>query len=63
MIVLIIIILVFLLFVNTEYFFTVEEFNREGFSMSKKPMDHDWNSLHNGPFDDIDYITPQFITM
>lgn len=35
--------------------------NTEGFSMSKKPMDHEWSNNQNGPLDDLDYITPYFI--
>lgn len=62
MLVVIIIIVVFWMLTNVEEFFVIEQMNRAGFSMSKKPMEADWSSLNNGPFDDIDYITPQFIT-
>jgi len=32
----------------------------EGFSLSKKPMEHDNNLYYHNPFDDIDYVTPAF---
>ncbi len=33
----------------------------EGFSLSRKPMEHDWDRLHRNPFDEVDYQTPRFI--
>ena len=33
---------------------------KEGFSLSKKSMEHDWSLLHMNPFDNIDYQTPRF---
>ena len=33
---------------------------KEYFSMSNKPMEHDWSLLHMNPFDNIDYQTPTY---
>ena len=33
---------------------------KEGFSLSKKPMEHDNHMVMENPFDNIDYITPVF---
>jgi hypothetical protein len=35
--------------------------NKEYFTLSKKPMDHDWNTVGENPFDNVDYQTPVFI--
>lgn len=31
---------------------------KDGFSLSRKPMETDWSLLHRNPFDDMDYQTP-----
>jgi hypothetical protein len=36
---------------------------RDGFSLSKKPMETEWNLLNHNPFDNIDYDTPTFTKM
>lgn len=33
----------------------------QGFSVSNKPMEHDWDRLNRNPYDDVDYITPVYM--
>lgn len=35
--------------------------NSEYFSPRKRPMDTAWSTLHNNPYDNVDYITPSFM--
>jgi hypothetical protein len=50
--VLLIVLLVLLLACNAR--------RKDGFSLSKKPMEEDNSLLHRNPFDDVDYQTPMY---
>jgi hypothetical protein len=43
------------------YLINKRENKRDYFSLSKKPMEHDWSMAGRNPYDDIDYITPEFV--
>jgi len=52
-------ILVIVILVIATYFLWIS-YTDEGFSLSKKPMDHDGAQVGSGPFDNIDYHTPRW---